>query len=130
VLGKQRGKAAAQQVQQLVQYAAAAVSHPGGKSAGIGWFTFPCLLFPFKRQKDVTNVKSKLVLPLESGRYAANVVLGKQRGEAAAQQVQQLVQYAAAAVSHPGGESCFGGYLCTFIEIKGRGTEEEPQGLN
>jgi hypothetical protein len=44
-------------------------------------------------------------LPLESGLYAANVVLGKQRGEAAEQQVQQLVQYAAAAVSHPGGES-------------------------
>jgi hypothetical protein len=44
-------------------------------------------------------------LPLESGLYAANVVLGKQRGEAAAQQVQQLVQYAAAAVSHPGGEA-------------------------
>jgi hypothetical protein len=43
-------------------------------------------------------------LPLESGLYAANVVLGKQRGEAAEQQVQQLVQYAAAAVSHPGGE--------------------------
>jgi hypothetical protein len=44
-------------------------------------------------------------LPLESGVYAAIVVLGKQRGEAAEQQVQQLVQYAAAAVSHPGGES-------------------------
>jgi hypothetical protein len=29
-------------------------------------------------------------LPLKSGLYAANVVLGKQRGEAAEQRVQQL----------------------------------------
>jgi hypothetical protein len=44
------------------------------------------------------------------------VVLGKQRGEAAAQQVQQLVQYAAAAVSHPGGEAFEVGFCCCFVK--------------
>jgi hypothetical protein len=33
------------------------------------------------------------------------VVLGKQRGDAGEEQVQQLVQYAAAAVTHPGGRT-------------------------
>ncbi|WIA41134.1 hypothetical protein OEZ86_004758 [Tetradesmus obliquus] len=68
-------------------------------------------------------------LPLESGLYAANVVLGKQRGEAAAQQVQQLVQYAAAAVSHPGGSLKLAGTALTLLGGLAAWLAEHPQSL-
>ncbi len=56
-------------------------------------------------------------LPLESALYAANVLLGRQGGQgddSAQQQLQQLVQCAAAAVTHSGGEEVgYPGCLCT-----------------
>ncbi|WIA20848.1 hypothetical protein OEZ85_005198 [Tetradesmus obliquus] len=68
-------------------------------------------------------------LPLESGLYAANVVLGKQRGEAAVPRVQQLVQYAAAAVSHPGGSLKLAGTALTLLGGLAAWLAEHPQSL-
>lgn len=43
-------------------------------------------------------------LPLESALYAANVLLGRQVGTAAEEQVQQLVKYATASITQPEGK--------------------------
>jgi hypothetical protein len=120
VLGKQRGEAAEQQVQQLVQYAAAAATHPGGKPCCSWLVTVVYRQIYEELCGDLWSCKGcfRFRLPLESGLYAANVVLGKQRGEAAEQQVQQLVQYAAAAASHPGGESHFEDESLLFVLIR------------
>lgn len=54
-------------------------------------------------------------LPLESGIYAANVVLGRRSGDVASEQVGQLVALAAAAVSQPGSSPKLAGTALTLL---------------
>ena len=87
------------------------VQHHSTSSAA----TAPGHLIPAPNRGSIeASCRSGDWLPLESALYAANVVLGRPGVGAAEQQVQQLVQCAAAAVTHQGGKR---GHILGFILV-------------